>query len=224
VNKTRLLLVSGLSAVVVGVGLGGYALSGGFSSSPAPAASMAPSMSASPSMSSMAPSMPPSVMPSAMPSQSSAMPSPSPAAGSGTSECTNGDLTVSLGTKGAAAGSAYQEIVFTNKGMDDCTLFGYPGAALTSGQSSMDQIGQAAGRDTTSMPETVTLAPGQSADSTLRISDAGNYPQTMGNTEESADIQLYVPDQMSPVYIPYMAEGTTIMSVPLLSITPVVAS
>ena len=144
--------------------------------------------------------------------------------GSGTSPCNNGDLTVSLGTKGAAAGSTYQQLVFTNKGMDDCTLFGYPGAALTSGESAMDQIGAAAGRDMTSTPETVTLMPGQSADSTLRITDAGNYPQAMGNMETSVDLQLYVPDQASPVYIPYMATGTTVMSVPLLSITPVEAS
>jgi hypothetical protein len=111
--------------------------------------------------------------------------------------------------------------VFTNKSMTDCTMYGYPGAALTSGKSVKDQIGDAAGRDRTSTPATVTLAPGKTATATLRVTDAANYPQDQGHIVTSAYLQVYVPDEGPPVYVPDVVQGTTVTSVPLLSITPV---
>lgn len=224
-NKIRFALISGLGAVVAAVGVGGYALTGGFNSPAAPAGAMAPSMSSSPAM---MPSTSHSAkatapMMSSSPSMGSSSMAPSPSMGPGTSPCTPSDLTVSLGVKGAAAGSTYQQVVLNNSGMGNCTLFGYPGAALTSGKSTMDQIGQAAGRNMTSNPQTVTLAPGSSASFELQVADAANYPQTMGSTQESSYLQVYIPDQPGAVYVPFMAEGTTVMSVPLLHVTPVVA-
>lgn len=113
--------------------------------------------------------------------------------------CTTKELTAKL-TQGAGggAGSSYPYLVLTNSGSRTCTLRGYPGVSLRHGDT---QIGAAAERDRTVSASTITLQPGQSAHSALRIVNAGNF-DTSDCTPTAADTMLvYPPDQKESISI-----------------------
>lgn len=104
------------------------------------------------------------------------------AAGGGTANgaCAASGLkvTVDASAAGAAAGSTYYPIDFTNASSSSCRLDGYPVAwfATSAGQ----RIGTAAApdRSATARPRPVSLRPGATAHAWLRIADAANYPVT----------------------------------------------
>jgi hypothetical protein len=131
-------------------------------------------------------------------------------------------LGIEIVNLGGAAGSSYQQLQFTNDSSTPCTLGGYPGVSLTTSQDTGSQIGSAASKNSVTQPTVVTLAPGKEATSQLRITDAGNYPQTQGHTEQSAWLQVYAPGSKTPVYLPDTVTGTTVTSVNLLAVSPVV--
>ena len=112
-------------------------------------------------------------------SQPAAASSASAASGGGSSSgpgCASMDLGAHVGLAQGTAGSIYQVIYFTNLSNAPCTLYGYPGVALAAGSSQVNQVGAAASRSTATAPTVVTLGAGQSANATLRIVEAGNYP------------------------------------------------
>ncbi|MGN0109986.1 MAG: DUF4232 domain-containing protein [Bifidobacterium sp.] len=116
-----------------------------------------------------------------------------------TGACTTKELTAKL-TQGAGggAGSSYPYLVLTNSGTQTCTLRGYPGVSLRHGNT---QIGAAAKRDSTVTASTITLKPGQSAHSALRIVNAGNF-DAADCTPTAADTMLiYPPDQTDAISI-----------------------
>jgi Protein of unknown function (DUF4232) len=116
-----------------------------------------------------------------------------------------------------AAGSIYQVIDFKNISGAPCTLYGYPGVALASGQP-VTQIGAAASRSTAAPATTVTLAAGGTANALLRITEAGNYPATRCNPVASDYLQIYPPNQTTPIYLAYKSTGCSSTAVNLLSI------
>jgi hypothetical protein len=116
-----------------------------------------------------------------------------------------------------AAGSLYQTIDFTNISGKTCTLYGYPGVALATG-SPVTQVGAAATRSTTTAPTLVTLVAGQSANTTLRITDAGNYPTSTCDPVATTYLQIYPPNQTTPTYLAYNSTGCKKTSVNLLTI------
>lgn len=151
-------------------------------SASSPAASQSPSSTASASS------------PSA--SSSSASSSASAAV---SSACTTKELTAKL-TQGAGggAGSSYPYLVLTNSGSRTCTLRGYPGVSLRHGDT---QIGAAAERDRTVGASTITLQPGQSAHSALRIVNAGNFDSSACTPTDADTMLIYPPDQKESISI-----------------------
>jgi len=83
-------------------------------------------------------------------------------------------VTVDDGAAGAAAGSTYYPIDFTNGSGASCLLDGYPDAWFAT--SAGHQIGSAAvwDRDVTARP--VALRPGATAHAWLQVTAAANYP------------------------------------------------
>ncbi|WP_404439431.1 DUF4232 domain-containing protein [Bifidobacterium thermacidophilum] len=157
-----------------------------------------PGTNASPSASASSPaaSQSPSSTASASSPSASASASSSAAA---TGACTTKELTAKL-TQGAGggAGSSYPYLVLTNSGSQTCTLRGYPGVSL---RHSDTQIGAAAKRDSTVTASTITLKPGQSAHSALRIVNAENF-DAADCTPTAADTMLiYPPDQTDALSI-----------------------
>lgn len=118
--------------------------------------------------------------------------------------CATRDLQVKVGARQGAAGSTYAALDFTNIGNVPCTLFGYPGVSLAGGQP-VGRIGKAAARSNTSPPQLVTLAPGAVANALLRIVNAANYPPSKCGPVPTAFLQVYPPNQTTPIYLGYKA-------------------
>src|SRR5437660_3835541 len=113
----------------------------------------------------------------------STAPASSPAASPGsavTSGCSSSVLkaAVDIAQGGAAAGSSYVPIDFTNTSGSACTLDGYPGVSFVRGPSG-GQLGNPATRNPAAAPAMVTLAPGGIAHAVLQVAEAGNYSQSV---------------------------------------------
>ena len=132
-----------------------------------------------------------------------------------TSPCATHDLTATLGPYHPNAGNIDQVIDFTNVSGAPCTLYGYPGVALTTGTTPSAQVGAAANR-TSSAPSLVTLAPGKTANAQLEIVDAENYPSC--SPIATSYLQIYLPEQTAATYLPFTSTGCRSATVRLLFI------
>jgi uncharacterized protein DUF4232 len=144
--------------------------------------------------------------------------SASPPAGASTAACTTKDLRTHLGSAQGAAGSVYQVIDFTNISTSACTLYGYPGVAMTRGKTPGTQIGQAASRSSAAAARLVTLHPGGTASAVLRIAQAGDYPAAKCRPVASSYLQIIPPGQRTPLYLPYKSTGCSATAVNQLTI------
>ena len=134
--------------------------------------------------------------------------------------CATRDLKATVGIAQGAAGSVYQVIDFTNIGTTSCSLYGYPGIALAGG-SPVNQIGAAASRSPQAAPALVTLHPGGVANTLLRITQAQNYPTSKCGPMASTYLQIYPPNQTTPIYLGYKSTGCSETSVNLLTVSVV---
>jgi hypothetical protein len=151
---------------------------------------------------------------------SSAAVNPNAATAGGPPACATRDLKLTVGVAQGAAGSVYQVIDFTNIGTASCSLYGYPGVALAGG-SPVTQIGQAASRSPQAGPSLVTLQPGGVGNTLLRITQAQNYPTSKCNPMASTYLQIYPPNQTTPVYLGYKSTGCSANGVNLLTVSVV---
>jgi len=138
-----------------------------------------------------------------------------PAAPGGPAPCPTSSLGLKPGVSQGAAGSVYQVLDFTNISNATCTLYGYPGVSLAGGQP-VTQVGLAAGEDPTTPRKLVTLAPGQVANALLRIVDALNFPASRCGPAKTQWLQVYPPNQTTPIYLAYK---TTACSKPVRILT-----
>ena len=148
---------------------------------------------------------------------SSAAVNPNAAAAGGPPGCATRDLKATVGVAQGAAGSVYQVIDFTNIGTASCSLYGYPGIALAGG-SPVTQIGAAASRSPQAGPALVTLAPGAVGNTLLRITQAQNYPTSRCSPMASTYLQIYPPNQTTPIYLGYKSTGCSATGVNLLTV------
>jgi len=153
-----------------------------------------------PSTTSAPPPSPVSTSPSAAPS--SPAHGTSHAAPAGPQSCASRDLGVRTGQGEGAAGSTYIQIVFTNNSGATCTLFGYPGVALAGGNP-VHQIGAAADENAATPRQLVTLGPGAVASAQLRIVSAQNYPAARCHQVAATYLQVYPPNQTTPIYVKF---------------------
>jgi len=129
-----------------------------------------------------------------------------PAAPGAAAPCPTRSLGLKPGLSQGAAGSVYQVLDFTNISNVTCTLYGYPGVALAGGQP-VTQVGLAAREDPTTPRKLVTLAPGQVANALLRIVDALNFPASTCGPVKTQWLQVYPPNQTTPIYLAYKTTG-----------------
>jgi Protein of unknown function (DUF4232) len=120
--------------------------------------------------------------------------------------CPTRSLSVKAGGSEGAAGSVYQTLDFRNISAASCTLYGFPGVALAGG-SPVKQIGLAAAEDHSSPRQLITLAPGAVANAVLRIVQAANFPPSRCDLKNATHLQIYPPNQTTPVYLKYKAQA-----------------
>jgi hypothetical protein len=133
-------------------------------------------------------------------------PAAAPAAPAGPGPCPTRSLKVKLGLSQGAAGSIYQVIDFTNISTVTCTLYGFPGVSLVGGNPTF-QIGLAAKEDTSSPRKLITLAPGAVGNALLRVVQAGLFPPARCLPLTSKFLQIYPPNQTTPVYLRYVTQA-----------------
>ena len=105
---------------------------------------------------------------------------------------------------GAAAGSVYVPIDFTNTTGSTCTLFGYPGVSFVTSPSG-SQLGRAATR----IPPTatlVTLAPGGVAHAVLKVAHTENYSASTCVPVTAHWLRVYPPNQFNAIYAHYTTQ------------------
>jgi hypothetical protein len=220
-------LVAVAAAAVVGIGVAGCTAGGPTSAAPPASPTVAASSAAasSPAGANVATPTASSVASANATSAASSAAASSPAASSsppstGTPACPSKYLSAKAGLSQGTAGSIYQVIDFTNISNAPCTLFGYPGVSLASG-TPVTQVGAAASRTTTTAATVVTLAPGQTANALLRIVEAGNYSPGTCTPTTTTYIQIYPPNQTTPIYLGYKSTGCASSTVKLLSVSVV---
>jgi hypothetical protein len=124
----------------------------------------------------------------------------------GPAACPTRGLSVKLGLAQGTAGSTYIVIDFTNISGVTCTLYGYPGVSLAGG-SPVAQIGLAAVENPSPPRELVTLAPGAVANALLRIVHAASFPPTRCHLVQVTYLQIFPPNQTTPVYLRYHTQA-----------------
>jgi hypothetical protein len=140
----------------------------------------------------------------------------------GVPSCQTFGLTLTRGTTGAAAGSTYVEIELTNTSGATCTLYGYPGVALTTSKAPGSQVGASADRSSSNPETLVTLTPGATADAQVQVVDVLNYSTASCAPVSASYLQVYPPGQTTPLYLPFTAQGCT-KPVFTLGVSPVSA-
>ena len=115
--------------------------------------------------------------------------------------CSASGLVIWLGQANGTAGSAYYQLFFTNLSGRTCSLRGFPGVSAVN--LAGGQIGAAAARDHSGSTAAVTLANRRSASATLRIVDAGAFPQSACGPVTAAGLRVYPPNQRGSKVVPY---------------------
>ncbi len=137
---------------------------------------------------------------------SNLVPSSSPPAPPGPGPCPTRSLRVKLGVSQGTAGSVYTVIDFTNISNVTCTLYGYPGVSLGSAKP-VKQIGKAAVENPATPRALVTLQPNVTGNALLRIVDALNYPANRCDPVTAHYLQIYPPNQTTPVFLRYKTQA-----------------
>lgn len=120
--------------------------------------------------------------------------------------CSPADLSAAVNTNpgGAAAGSTYYPLNFTNTSKSPCYLYGYPGVSFVSGPSG-SQIGEPASRNPAVGPSTVILPPGGTAHVTIQVVDALNYSKSDCKPVTAHWLKVFPPGQYTALYIKFSA-------------------
>lgn len=136
-----------------------------------------------------------------------------------TQACSTSGLEVWLGVGegGAAAGSTYYPLEFTNTSNRRCRLFGFPGvSAVANGQ-----LGSPAERNRAHPAQAITLLPGATAHTVLQIVDVGNFPSSRCKPADASGLRVYPPGQFSAAEIPYSFRACSAKGPVFLSVEPI---
>jgi hypothetical protein len=117
-------------------------------------------------------------------------------------KCSTSGLVVWLNTQGggAAAGSSFYKLEFTNQSGHACTLVGFPGVSAVDLHGR--ELGSAA-RKNPSSKRVVSLANGATVGSVLQIVVAANFPQSACRRVPAAGLRVYPPNQTASKVVPF---------------------
>ena len=142
-----------------------------------------------------------------------------PAAAASVAECATSQLRVWYGEPaGAAAGSSYFELEFSNVGTTDCVLDGFPGVSGVTAAGA--QLGTSATWNHVIEPSSVVLGPGGTAHVVLQVADVYNYPTSTCEPTEAYGLRVYPPNQTASVVVPFAFEACAKTGPTYLSVDP----
>ncbi len=130
----------------------------------------------------------------------SSAPSASSAAAAAWSECTTADLSVTFINDQDAAGTAYDDLDFTNRTDRTCLVAGWPTVAYVTSKGG-NQVGALAIR-ASGLLRTIALAPGVTAQAPLTFGDsASDTPTYCGASVPAEWIRIYPPRHDHAVFL-----------------------
>jgi hypothetical protein len=135
--------------------------------------------------------------PTTAPAPSSPATSPAPG------PCPTSGLHAHLGLTQGAAGSAFTVIDFTNVSGSTCNLYGYPGISFVTSDGGGRIVGAPAARNSPPAARLVMLAPGETGNALLRITDAGVYPPSRCKAVSVHWLQIYPPNQTAALFLAF---------------------
>ena len=120
--------------------------------------------------------------------------------------CQSSQIRVWMGIPGgAAAGSSYFELEFSDVGTTACNLYGFPGVSAVTAPGAT--LGSPAGWVQSSPSEYVDLTPGETAHTLLQVADVANYPAATCEPTAAFGLRVIPPNQTSSVVIPFAFEA-----------------
>jgi len=133
--------------------------------------------------------------------------------------CTTSGLAVWLGVGegGAAAGSTYYPLEFTNTSNHRCRLFGFPGVSAVAGR----QLGSPAERNRAHPTYRVSLQPGATAHTVVQIVDVANFPAAKCEPAKASGLRVYPPGQFAAAEIPFSFRACSAKGPMFLSVEPI---
>ena len=141
-------------------------------------------------------------------------------AAAGVATCATSQLRVWYGEPaGAAAGSTYFELEFSNVGTTDCVLDGFPGVSGVTAAGA--QLGTSATWNHVIEPSSVILGPGATAHVVLQVVDVYNYPTSTCEPTEAYGLRVYPPNQTASVVLPFAFEACSKTGPTYLGVDPV---
>jgi hypothetical protein len=136
--------------------------------------------------------------------------------------CTTAQLDIWYGEPaGAAAGSTYIPLEFSNTGTTACTLDGFPGVSAVNADGA--QIGSSATWNHVIEPSAVVLAPGGTAHLILQTVDVANYSPPACDPTPATGLRIYPPNQTGSVVLRIPFEACAKTGANFLGVDPVSA-
>jgi hypothetical protein len=120
-------------------------------------------------------------------------------------------------------GRTYYTLEFTNVSARACSLYGYPEVSAYAGgrAGGGSQIGSAATWDTSVRPQPVTLAPGQTAHSVLRVTSTQTFLPTACAQVTASELRVTLPDQVRPSFVPIHVSACSKRGPEFLTVQPI---
>ena len=119
--------------------------------------------------------------------------------------CLTRELAVSLGDGGAAAGSVYRPLIFTNTGSHTCELRGFPGVSYVAGDDG-HQVGPAAAMSGERGGQ-VPIPPGGTAQAQLQLVNVQNFDAADCHPVPVRGLRVYPPGDTASVFVPMDGTG-----------------
>lgn len=114
--------------------------------------------------------------------------------------CTTRDLEVTSDQPNGAAGSLNLDIVFANTSKSTCKMRGFPGVSMVTGGDGT-QLGEPAQRELGQEVETITLKPGQTAYSSVRITKTGPMDPSTCKPRKGDGLRIYPPEDTKAAFV-----------------------
>jgi Protein of unknown function (DUF4232) len=101
-------------------------------------------------------------------------------------------------------GGTVYTLEFTNVSARACRLYGYPEVSAYAGQGTAGiQLGSVAADDPSVGPQSVTLAPGQTAHAVLRVTSIRTFQAAACVQVTAPELRVTLPDQVRPAFVPF---------------------
>ena len=135
--------------------------------------------------------------------------------------CRTADVKVTLdaAAAGAAAGSSYVPLEFTNTSGRPCMVSGHPAVAFATA-SGGSQVGTAAVAEQNAQATGITLAPGAVAHAWLQIADVASYPAGKCKPVQAGGLRVALPPAQAAAFLPHAFQacaasmpGSTVLAV-----------